>query len=101
MKNFTKTSTKCYNKTVTKTFSEQGNLINETTSETFTESDTIESNQLPQQTNNSKWYLWFNKPLNFILKAEGFISFCCYFKEPIVIHFLTLTVVNIRGILNV
>lgn len=101
MTNFIKTSTKCYNKTVTKTFSEQGILINETTSEIYTDSDISESDQLPEQTNNTKWYSWFNKPLNFILKAEGFISFCCYFKEPVVIHVLTLTVVNIRTILNV
>lgn len=99
MKNFIKTSTKCYNKTVTKNFSDQGFLINEITSETYTESDTIEPNQLPEQTNNSKWYSRFNKAIDLVLKVDGLISFCLHFNEPVFINFLILTTIGIGKIL--
>lgn len=90
---------KCFNKTVTKTFSDKGILTVETTSETYSESESVKSNPFHEPPNNSKWHSWFNKPINFILKAEGLISFCYYFKEPSFINFLIFIVIGIGKLL--
>lgn len=100
MKNFIN-STRSYSRTTNRTFSSHGYLNEEIQNESYIEFKTIEQAPTLSSISFSRYFSFFNKLLNLILKVEGLISFCCYLKEPAFISFLLFIKLSITQILNV